>query len=185
MGWFPEQKRWCRAEVIKICGVSTDNKATDGHRSETSIKVEVKRLDYGDTAYLSLLNTKELTPEWAVLPLQALQVSLANVKPVNGTDWSEEAVGWFKAMVHNRTLYARMYPQDARVAVELFLEKGKLGAMRRGPPLSLRLAQNGHAIHTKLKDSQIMKRSAAQLKTHKQGSEWEKYLISCYIQNKK
>lgn len=31
-------------------------------------------------------------------------------------------------MVHNRTLYARLYPQGPKV--ELFLEKGKLGAMR-------------------------------------------------------
>ena len=52
------------------------------------------------------------------------------VTPVNGSDWSEEAVGWFQAMVHNRTLYARLYPQGPKVTVELFLEKGKLGAMR-------------------------------------------------------
>lgn len=52
------------------------------------------------------------------------------MKPINGTDWTEEAVGWFKAMVHDRTLYARMYPQGPTVTVELFLEKGKLGAMR-------------------------------------------------------
>lgn len=36
-------------------------------------------LDHGGTACLSLLNIKELTPEVAALPLQALQVSLANV----------------------------------------------------------------------------------------------------------
>lgn len=46
---------------------------------ETSIKVEVKKLDHGDTACLSLWNIKELTPELATLPLQAVQVSLANV----------------------------------------------------------------------------------------------------------
>lgn len=50
--------------------------------------------------------------------------------PLNGRDWSEEAVGWFKATVHNRTLYARLYPQEGTVTVELFMEKGKLGAMR-------------------------------------------------------
>ncbi len=49
---------------------------------------------------------------------------------MNGRDWSEEAVGWFQAMVHNRTLYSRLYPQGPKVTVELFLEKGKLGAMR-------------------------------------------------------
>lgn len=58
----------------------SDNNATDGAGSETSIKVEVTRLDHGDTACLSLWNIKELTPEMAILPLQSLQVSLANVR---------------------------------------------------------------------------------------------------------
>lgn len=52
------------------------------------------------------------------------------VTPINGRDWTEEAVNWFKDMVHGRTLYARLYPQGPTVTVELFLEKGKLGAMR-------------------------------------------------------
>ncbi|XP_035524699.1 uncharacterized protein LOC118333247 [Morone saxatilis] len=185
MGWFPKHEQWCRAQVTKICGVSGDNNATEGVGSETSIKVEVKRLDYGDTACLSLWNIKELTPEMAVLPLQVVQVSLANVTPVNGSDWSEEAVDWFQAMVHNRTLYARLYPQGPKVTVELFLEKGKLGAMRRGASLSLRLAQNGHAKHNKLKNVAVKNKSTVQLKMRQQESEWEKYLISCYTQSKR
>lgn len=52
------------------------------------------------------------------------------VMPVNGSDWTEEAVGWFHSMVHNRTFYARLYPQGPKVTAELFLEKGGLGAMR-------------------------------------------------------
>ncbi|XP_073342567.1 uncharacterized protein [Pagrus major] len=185
MGWFPKQEQWCRAQVTKICGISGDDNATDEGGSETSIKVEVKRLDYGDTACLSLLKIKEMTPEMAALPLQAVQVSLANVTPVNGSDWSKQAVGWFQTMVHNRTLYARLYPQGPNVTVELFLEKGKLGAMRRGASLSVRLTQNGHAKHSKLRNSGVKKISAVQLKMRQQDSEWEKYLISCYIQSKK
>nr|XP_019940713.1 PREDICTED: uncharacterized protein LOC109628178 [Paralichthys olivaceus] len=181
MGWFPKREQWCRAQVTKICGVSGDNNSTDGARGETSINVEVKRLDHGDTACLSLWNIKDLNPEMAALPFQALQVSLANVMPVNGRDWSEEAVGWFKVMVHNRTLYARLYPQGPKVTVELFLEKGKLGAMRRSASLSLRLAQNGHAKHSKLKNVGLMKSTFKQ-KLGKQDSDWEKYLISCYTQ---
>lgn len=52
------------------------------------------------------------------------------VTPLNGREWSEESVGWFKDMVHNRTLYARLYPHGPKVTVELFMEKGMLGAMR-------------------------------------------------------
>ena len=45
----------------------------------TNIMVEVMRLDHGDTACLSLRNVGYLTPDMAVLPLQAARVSLASV----------------------------------------------------------------------------------------------------------
>lgn len=60
-----------------ICCI--DNNAIKSKGSETSVKVEVKRLDFGDTASLSLWNVKEMAPEMAALPLQAVQVSLAKV----------------------------------------------------------------------------------------------------------
>lgn len=52
------------------------------------------------------------------------------VMPVNGISWSEEAVEWFHKMVHDRTLYARLFPRGCEVTVELFLERGKIGSMR-------------------------------------------------------
>lgn len=55
---------------------------------------------------------------------------------MNGNDWSDEAVGWFHTMVHNRILYARLYPKGPKVTVELFLEKGRLGAMRYRQPIT-------------------------------------------------
>lgn len=176
MGWFSQQKQWCRSQVTKICGISKDD--VDSTK-EMSIYLEVKRLDYGDLSRLSLTNIKELTSEMAVLPLQAVQVSLAHVSPVNGRNWSDEAVGWFRDMVHNRTLYARLYPEGNRILVDLFLEKGKIEAMRRGASLSLRLTQNGHAKHANLKNSV----GTVQLKMKKKDLEWEKYLISCYTQS--
>lgn len=50
--------------------------------------------------------------------------------PVNGISWSEEAVEWFHMMVHNRTLYARLYPRGCEVTVELFFQRGMIGVMR-------------------------------------------------------
>lgn len=177
MGWFPKQKQWCRSQVTKICGVSEDD--LDSSAVEMSICLEVKRLDYGDSSCLSLSNIKELTSEMAALPLQAIQVSLAHVSPLNGRVWSDEAVDWFRDMVHERTLYARLYPEGHRILVDLFLEKGKIQAMRRGASLSLRLTQNGHAKHAKLKSGV----GTVQLKMKKKDFEWEKYLISCYTQS--
>lgn len=65
--------------TLSVFWILDHNNGTDGAKSETSIKVEVKRLDHGDTTCLSLWNIKELTPKMATLPLQAVQVSLANV----------------------------------------------------------------------------------------------------------
>lgn len=65
----------CFSAMLSVFWMVDNNDA----ERETSIKVEVKRLDHGDTACLSLWNIKELTPELATLPLQAVQVSLANV----------------------------------------------------------------------------------------------------------
>lgn len=66
------------AMAVLLCCIDESN-ISDCSEGETSIQVEVKRLDYGDTACLSLCGIKELTPEMASLPLQAVQVSLANV----------------------------------------------------------------------------------------------------------
>lgn len=62
--------------------------------------------------------------------LQFICILALQVTPANGSNWSEEAVNWFHAMVHNRMLYARVYPQGPEVTVELFLEKGMIRAMR-------------------------------------------------------
>lgn len=56
-----------------------DNPTAAGASVEASITVEVKRLDHGDTGRLSVRDIKELTQQMADVPLQAMQVSLANV----------------------------------------------------------------------------------------------------------
>ncbi|XP_010895725.2 uncharacterized protein LOC105026157 isoform X1 [Esox lucius] len=176
MAWFPQQGRWCRAEVSKICGMSGDN----------AVQVEVRRLDYGDTSCVSLRNIKKLSAAMTSLPLQSIQVALANVNPVDGCSWSQLSVSWFRDMVGNRTLYARLYTQGEGdiPRAELFMEKGKMGAMRRGASLSQRLALNGHAKHDRLR-KQGYKMSSAQEQSKKRESMWNKHLISCYTQNKK
>ncbi|KAF7707202.1 uncharacterized protein LOC124386391 [Silurus meridionalis] len=173
MGWYAEQKLWCRAQVTKICGMNHGS----GHLC-INIEVEIRRIDYGDLTCLSLWKIKQLCGEVAKIPAQALQVSLADVKPVNGKSWSTEAVSWFKDKVNKRTLYARLYPAESRVIVELFLEKGKIGAMRRSSCLSLRLTHNGHARHERM-NSMHLKKSYAHKQSRKHSAVWEKYMRSC------
>ncbi|KAI2657307.1 DNA mismatch repair protein MSH3 [Labeo rohita] len=72
--------------------------------------------------------------------LEKIPVVISHVRPVNGETWSFEAISWFRSKVQSKTLYARLYPEVV-VLVELFMEKGKIGAMRRGDSLSVRLAQ--------------------------------------------
>lgn len=52
------------------------------------------------------------------------------MRPVSGENWSSEAISWMKSKVKKKTLYARLYPEKGKVLVELFMEKGKIGAMR-------------------------------------------------------
>lgn len=59
-----------------MCFCIVDKNAMNG---EKAISVEVKRLDHGDAACLSLQNITDMSPEMTTVPLQALQVSLANV----------------------------------------------------------------------------------------------------------
>lgn len=51
----------------------------DSQKDLANIKVEVRRIDYGDVARVSLADIKELCGEIASRPMQTLQVSLANV----------------------------------------------------------------------------------------------------------
>ncbi|XP_041931275.1 uncharacterized protein LOC121694941 [Alosa sapidissima] len=185
IGWFPQQQQWGRVQVAKICGVNGDAfHCSTGYGSIKNIEVEVQRVDFGDSACLSLKDLRELSKEVATYPAQALQVALTNVRPLDGEGWTDQAVSWFKDKVSNRTFYARIFPQDPRVTVELFMERGKIGAMRRGASLSLRLAQNGHANHSQLKNTGL-KRSLAQERSRKEAVAWEKYLMTCYVHNKK
>ncbi|KAK2890618.1 hypothetical protein Q8A67_013261 [Cirrhinus molitorella] len=126
MVWFVKQEMWSRGQIIRICQMSH----RPNSRDRTDIKVEVRRVDYGDVVFVSLWDVKELCGESASIPVQALQVSLVNVRPVIGETWSFEAISWFKSTVQNKTLYARLYPEEGQVLVELFMEKGKIGAMR-------------------------------------------------------
>ncbi|XP_048838860.1 uncharacterized protein LOC125712638 isoform X2 [Brienomyrus brachyistius] len=149
LGWFPRQKMWCRGQVLKINGMREGASVNLGSAGGVhNINLEVRRIDYGDVACISLQHIKELDDLTAALPEQALQVALANVSPVNGQDWTPEAVCWLKDKVHNRTLFARLFPQETKVMVELFMEKGKIGGMRRSASLSTRLALCGHANHS-------------------------------------
>ncbi|KAJ8394409.1 hypothetical protein AAFF_G00046200 [Aldrovandia affinis] len=177
-GWFTEHELWCRTRVLRICGMQPECSGSLG--GEGHIEVEVQRIDFGDTARLALCHLRELDKETAAVPEQALLVALANVRPVDGQEWSAEALGWFKDMVDGRTLYARLYPQGRGVRAELFMEKGKIGAMRRGSSLSLRLAQNGHAHHDKLRRTGWRRGSVWEL-GRAQMSSWEKRVISCFL----
>ncbi|XP_026135386.1 uncharacterized protein LOC113113424 [Carassius auratus] len=180
MVWFLKQEMWCRGQIIRVRQMSRGPSSRDCR----DVKVEVRRIDYGDVVWVSLWEVKELSGETTSIPVQALQVSLANVRPVNGETWSFEAISWFKSKVQNKTLYARLYPEEGEVLVELFMEKGKIGAMRRGDSLSVRLAQNRFAIH-ECNKPRGLKRSGIPEQRRQQSLQWEKYLISCYSHNRK
>lgn len=83
------------AVALFVLCLIEESDISDSCERETSIQVEVKRLDYGDTACLSLCSVKEIVPDMASLPLQAVQVSLANV--------SIFSVGTFATITHAKS----------------------------------------------------------------------------------
>ncbi|XP_051790324.1 uncharacterized protein LOC114662109 isoform X1 [Erpetoichthys calabaricus] len=151
-GWFAQDSLWCRASVIKICGLQGGNNPCKAHEDIPNVLVEVIRIDYGDCKYLQLRDLRPLDSQFFATPRQALCVSLEHVTPFNGLNWTSEAISWFKNIVAAKILYARLYSKESTVAVDLFMEKGKLCSMRRGPSISVRLTENGHALHSKMKN---------------------------------
>ncbi|GFQ87077.1 tudor and KH domain-containing protein [Trichonephila clavata] len=85
--FFAGDSSWYRARVIKVSGENEDQ------------KIEVFYLDFGDSATLSPDLVSLLKPDFLSIPFQAIQCSLADVKPFDG-NWTEEAILEFDKLVY-------------------------------------------------------------------------------------
>ena len=71
-------------------------------------------VDYGDSKWLSLADTKKLKTAYSKLAAQAVPCSLANIKPASGiTKWSADAVAAFEELVVDKNLIGKALNKNA------------------------------------------------------------------------
>ncbi|XP_076467185.1 RING finger protein 17-like [Babylonia areolata] len=80
---YAKDSNWYRARVTGL----------PGHG-----KVEVQFVDYGNKEVVSHTDICKILDDHIKYPMQALEVSLADVEPVDGAQWSDQANDWFRAM---------------------------------------------------------------------------------------
>ncbi|XP_039299293.1 tudor and KH domain-containing protein homolog [Nilaparvata lugens] len=103
---FAFDERWYRAEV---CGVKQDD------YEPSASKVSLYYVDYGDEGEQPAANLYQLRTDFLTLHFQAIECSLARVKPREGGEWSREATDLFEELCHValwRPLTARVVSYD-------------------------------------------------------------------------
>eukprot|EP00111_Clytia_hemisphaerica_P003797 TCONS_00010896-protein len=88
---FTQDKSWFRAKILSVKEqFNTINK---------SYRCHVFYPDYGNDEYVLSTELKSLTKDFCDLPCQAIQCCLNNIIPIEGTDWNENAINYFKELV--------------------------------------------------------------------------------------
>ena len=117
---FSQEDSYYRAKVVSIKEDSYD---------ASQSRVELFYVDYGDTEEKEITEVYELKTEYLKLKYQAIQCSIAHVKPEPGLQWSTEAVDLFCELTHCamwKFIYARIveYDEDNNPVVELMDNQG-------------------------------------------------------------
>ncbi|XP_048453896.1 RING finger protein 17 [Rhincodon typus] len=72
-------------------------------------EVDVKYVDYGNTARIPVTNTRKLKEDFLTLPIQALQCRLSDVEPIDNTEgWNDCAKERFQHLTLNKCMWCRI-----------------------------------------------------------------------------
>ncbi|XP_048350670.1 RING finger protein 17 [Sphaerodactylus townsendi] len=99
---------WYRAQVIGL----------PGHQ-----QAEVKYVDYGNTAKISVQDMRKIKDEFLAAPAKAIRCKLAHIEPCKGTnEWSSESKDRFEELVQEKIMLSFFIENspDNVVAVELY-----------------------------------------------------------------
>jgi len=88
---YPNDDKWYRAEVKTI-------EANDCNENESQL--DLYYVDYGDCNYFKTNDIYQLRTDFLKLPFQAIECTLANLKPNEGEEWSEKAIEMFEELSH-------------------------------------------------------------------------------------
>lgn len=83
---------WYRAKVVKI---------TVDDYDESQIESQVEFLDFGLSESKDLSELFSLKPEFLKLKFQSISACLAQVKPVEDNQWSNQALDDFETLTHS------------------------------------------------------------------------------------
>nr|XP_042711080.1 RING finger protein 17 isoform X3 [Chrysemys picta bellii] len=106
---------WYRAKVTGL----------PGHQ-----EVEVKYVDFGNTAKITLKDMRKIKDEFLSPPEKAIRSKLAHIEPYKGgNEWSREAKERFEEMIQNKFMLCSVISisQDNVLSVELFDSPDVLG----------------------------------------------------------
>ncbi|XP_077294459.1 A-kinase anchor protein spoonbill [Arctopsyche grandis] len=108
----PTANNWYRTQVIMT---NTEN--------DTSL---VKLVDFGGFMDISNTLLKQIRTDFMLLPFQATEIQLAHVAPVDGGEWSPDAVQVIAGLTSGQLLQAQVvgYNEDGLPQVYLYLTLG-------------------------------------------------------------
>jgi len=117
---FSQEESYYRAKVVSIKEDSYD---------ASQSRVELFYVDYGDTEEKEITEVYELKTEYLKLKYQAIQCSIAHIKPEPGPKWSAEASDLFCELTHCamwKFIFARIveYDVDNNPVLELLDNQG-------------------------------------------------------------
>ncbi|KAF7251076.1 RING finger protein 17 [Varanus komodoensis] len=105
---FEDDGVWYRAQVIGL----------PGHQ-----EVEVKYVDFGNTAKINVKDMRKIKDEFIILPEKAIKCKLAHIKPCKGlNEWSIKSKQRFQELIQDKCMFCFITEklQDNVLSVELY-----------------------------------------------------------------
>ncbi|XP_034265695.1 RING finger protein 17 [Pantherophis guttatus] len=105
---FEDDGVWYRAQVIGL----------PGHQ-----EVEVKYVDYGNTAKINIKEMRKIKDEFLVLPEKAIRCKLAYIKPCKeATEWTVQSKDRFEQLIQDKCMlcFVTEKSEDNVLSVELY-----------------------------------------------------------------
>lgn len=116
---FDHDKKWYRAEVIEI---------EENEYDPAESNVTLYYGDYGDSCVVKRKNLHDLRTDYLTLHFQAIECTLAHVKP-QGQEWSNEASDYFEELAHVALWQKKL------VHVVTYKDSDKKRGQRAGSPI--------------------------------------------------
>jgi len=117
---YSADERWYRAKLVSVS-------------NERRRCLSVEFVDYGNTETVDASNVHRLRSRYLTMPVQALHCRLADVVPVAGSDWNDDAAAFFEELLGDSASTAKV------VSVDDFVHTVEMNSIAQ------KLVDSGHA----------------------------------------